>query len=177
MRIAPAALAKQPPFTLQPSPELRVGQRGQQPDHSQRDRTILNEVGHAIEDVVGIVIEPYDEAGHHLYAVALNLLDRFEQIVTQVLAFLCFSQALFDWSLYTQERTVEPGSSHPIEQLIVFREVDTGLGDEGERTAMTLLPRGKVRQQLLDVLFVADEVVVDDEDRPAPSGVAQRVQL
>ena len=75
MRIAPTALAKQPPFTLQPSPELRVRQRGQQPDHRQRNRTILNEVGHAIEDVVGIVIEPYDEPGHHLYAVALNLLD------------------------------------------------------------------------------------------------------
>src|SRR5437762_1115708 len=42
---------------------------------------------------------------------------------------------------------------------------------------MTLLPRGKVRQQFLDVFLIADEVVVDDEDGPSPSSVAQRVQL
>ena len=33
VRVVPPAFAKQPPFSAQPSPELRVRQRRQQPDH------------------------------------------------------------------------------------------------------------------------------------------------
>src|SRR2546422_6324784 len=45
------------------------------------------------------------------------------------------------------------------------------------RSVMTLLPRSKIGEQLLDILLVADEVVVHDKNCAPPSAVAQSVQL
>ena len=42
---------------------------------------------------------------------------------------------------------------------------------------MALRPVGQDREQSLDVALVADEVVVHDEDHPAPADPQERVQL
>ena len=97
--------------------------------------------------------------------------------MTEVLAFLCFLQARLDRRLDSQKRAVEPGLSHPIEQLIVLGKVYAGFSDKGERTVMTLLPRSQIGEQLLNILFVSDEVVVNDKHCAPPPALAQRVQF
>src|SRR6185295_3881450 len=94
-----------------------------------------------------------------------------------VLTLLRFHQACLDRRLNTQEGAIESGLPHPLEQLRVFGEVDAGFGDKGKGTFVPFLPLGQVRQKFLYVLFVTDEIVVDNEDRSAPSSVTQCIEL
>ncbi len=61
---------------------------------------------------------------------------------------------------------------------MVVRQVDRGLGDEGKGVAVDSHPGDQGRQ---DILFqhglVADEVVVDHEDRAPPAGVVDGFDL
>src|SRR5215813_13395650 len=43
--------------------------------------------------------------------------------------------------------------------------------------AILLLPLSEHRQKLAHILFVADEIVIDNKNRPAPSQVSQRIKL
>src|SRR5262249_21220727 len=52
-----------------------------------------------------------------------------------------------------------------------------GFGNERERAPVTLRPVGQGREQSLDVALVANKVIVNDENRPAPADPQQRVQL
>src|SRR5262249_21133716 len=46
-----------------------------------------------------------------------------------------------------------------------------------ERAPVTLRPFGQDREQPLDVALIADKVIVNDENRPAPADPKERVQL
>ena len=91
--------------------------------------------------------------------------------------FLVFSRALGVGGLDAQEHGVEPGLDHGIHQLAHAGEIDARLRVQSERIPPGLLPLGDHRQQLHRLALVADEVVVDQEDRAPPPQPVQGVEL
>src|ERR1043166_4646374 len=175
--IVPQTFPQQPPLLLQATPELRVGQGRQEADHRQRDGALADEVDLPLEDVFGVVVEADDEAAHPLHPGAWNLVYRFEQVAPRVLPLLPFLQALLDGRLDAEEDAAEVRAPHHVEQRVVFGQVDARLRDEGERATVRFRPFDEFGEESFDVAFVADEVVVNDEDEAAPAYRAQRVQF
>src|SRR5262245_58153886 len=64
-----------------------------------------------------------------------------------------------------------------VEQLVIVREIDRCLGREFERIGARLEPPCQVREKLLQRLLVADEIVVNELDHPAPPEAVKRVEL
>ena len=63
--------------------------------------------------------------------------------------------------------------AHQPQQLVVVGQIDRGFGRELERVSRALLPAFRSRQERLQSLLVADEIVVDEIDMAA---IAERVQ-
>src|SRR5262249_14180789 len=163
------ALKEQPPFAIEPTPELSVWQRRQQTDHRKRDRALPNKLDLPLEDVIRIVVEADDEAGHHFHAVALYLSDGVEKVAAHVLPLLGFLETRLDRRLDAEKDAAEMSAPHPVKQFIVLGEVHAGFGNKRERAPVTLRPVGQDREQSLDVALVADKVIINDENRPAPA--------
>src|ERR1700753_975070 len=87
-RVLARAFGEQASLALQATPELRVRQRRQESYHRERDGTLAYEPYLPLEDVFGVVVEAYDESGHHLHPVGLNLLHRVEHVAARVLPLL-----------------------------------------------------------------------------------------
>ena len=81
-----------------------------------------------------------------------------------VLELLGLAERLLVGALDADEGGDEVGLDHQLHQLGVVGQVDRGLGEEGQRIALPLLPGDHLAEHLLDRLLVADQVVVDDED-------------
>src|SRR5207302_8604776 len=80
-------------------------------------------------------------------------------------------------SLDPEEDGGESRLHHRLDQRRKRRQVDTRLGVELEGTAVFALPARDLGQELGRLAPVADEVVVDDEDRSAPTELVERVEL
>ena len=68
-------------LALQPIPQIRSLESGQQPDQRDRNPGFLDELDLGIERVVVVVIEPEDEAAQNHHPLLLNLADGREQVV------------------------------------------------------------------------------------------------
>src|SRR6266498_1495166 len=130
-----------------------------------------------LEDILGIVVEAYDETGHHLQAVALNLLDGIEQVAARILPLLGFLETGLDRGLDAEKDAAEARATHPVEQFLVLGEVHAGFRGKREWMSVALRPIGQFRQQFFDVALVTDEVVVNNENHPAPAQAEERVQF
>src|SRR5256714_11202745 len=177
VRVLAGAFRYQAALLLQTTPELRVRQRRQQSDHRERNGALAYEVDLPLEDVFRVVVEADDETGHHLHPVTLNLLYGVEHVAARVLPLLRLLEALDHGRLDAEEDAPEVRAPHQLKQPLVVGEVDARLREELEGPPVALLPGGEVWQQTLDVALVADEVVVNDEDRAAPARRAQRVEF
>src|SRR5262245_24158616 len=175
--IVPRALKEQSPFAIEPSPELSVGQRRQQTDHRKRNRALPNKLNLPLKDVIRIVVESDDEARHHFHTVALYLSDGVEKVAPRVLPLLSLLEARLDRGLDAEKDAAEARAPHSVKQFIVLGEIHAGFGNKRERAPVTLRPLGQDREQPLDVALVADKVIVNDENRPAPADPKERVQL
>ena len=76
-----------------------------------------------------------------------------------------------------EEHRFKAGLRHHPHHLVVGGEVHRGLSGEGEGIAPLDLPFLDRRQQQFGVAFVADEVVVHQEDGAAPAQVVEPLQL
>src|SRR5439155_2685631 len=113
----------------------------QQTDHCQRNRAIANEIDLSLEDVVGIVIKTDYETGHHFHSVALNLLNRFEQIAA-VLRLLGLFETFFHRRFDSEEHAAKASALHIRKQSIVFSKIHTRFGAQSARITVFLLPLG-----------------------------------
>jgi len=67
-------------------------------------------------------------------------------------------------ALDAHEHAVEVGVDHQPHELVIVRQIERGLGHKCQRITLGLLPGDQVPQNLLNLLLVADEIVIDDED-------------
>ena len=72
---------------------------------------------------------------------------------------------------------LKPAVDHLVHQLVVLGQAERGLGEEAEGIVPLLLPARHLRQERLDLPHVADEVVVDDEERASPPLLVEERQL
>ena len=141
-------------------------------------RAVLDEADLPVEDPVVVVVEAHDHAAPDLHAGLLDAVHLLQQGAAgaDVLELLRLAERLLVGALDADERGDEVGPDHQLHQLGVVGQVDRGLGEEGQRVVVPLLPGDHVAEHRLDRLLVADQVVVDDEDDRHP-GRADRVEL
>ena len=95
----------------------------------------------------------------------------------EVLQLARLLQRLCGRRLDAEEYGGESRLHHRFDQGGQRGQVDARLGVELERAAVLLLPPRDLRQQLGCLAPVADEVVVDHEDRSTPPELVQRIEL
>ena len=136
---------------LQPGPEIRSLECGQQPDQRHRNPGFLNEIDLGIERVVIVVIEPENEAAQNLHALPLDLAHSLEQVVViahvDVLRFLHLLESLRVGRLYSEEDGVETGLDHDIHQVVHSDEIDARFREQGKGVVALLLPFGDRREE------------------------------
>ncbi len=177
VRVVAVRLPEQAALPTQSFVQLRPFERGEEADHRDRDSGVTDERDLTVEDVFGVLVEADDEAARDLDAVGLDAANGIQEIELDVDGLVRPAEALERRGLDPEKHEVEPGLAHPRHQLVVGAEVDRSLGEELERVAVVELPALERSQRPLGESTVADEVVVDEEDRPAPSGRDQGVQL
>ena len=177
MRVVPERLPAQPVLPAQTFVQICSPERGQDADHRNRDSGLTDEGDLSIEDVVRILVEADDETARDLDAVRLDVADGLQQVELGVDGLVGAEEALDGRGLDPEEDEAEAGIAHRPHQLIIGAEVDRGLGEELERKAVVALPALEHRQRTLRQPAVADEIVVDEEDRPTPPCGKKGVQL
>ena len=165
------------PWRLQPLVQLRAGHGLQQADHRRDDPAFLDELDLPLKNRRRVAVEPDDEPALHLQPRALDAFHVGDQVAPLVLALVALGQARLLGRLDADEHLVEPRLDHQPHQLLIVGEIDGCLGVKRD-AAPAFLPLDQRRQQvLLERPLVADEIVVHEEDRPAPAEPAEAVQL
>ncbi len=99
------------------------------------------------------------------------------QVAALVLALIAFGQAVFVGRLDADKYCVEPGLHHKPKQFRIIGQVDGSLCAE-RHPGFAFAPFDQSRQHLsLDMLLVADKVVVHEEDALAPAERVEAIQL
>ena len=125
-----------------------------------------------------VAVKADDEAGADLHPVVLDLLHGGNHVAVDVVELVALLEALLAGGLDADEDVVESGMLHQHQQGRVVRQVDGGLGDEGEGVFVPFHPIDHCRQDFFfQGILVADEVVVHHEDRAPPAGVVDGVEL
>ena len=157
--------------------QARSRRRLQQPHHGRHDAALLDEIDLLLKDRGRIVVKADDEPALHLETGALEPLDALHQVAALVLGLAAFDQAVFVGRLDADKHRVEPGLRHEPEQLRIVGQVDGRFGVE-RHADLALAPFDQRRQHLgLDLLLVADKVVVHEKDALAPAQRIEAVQL
>jgi len=167
----------EPPFLLEPTPKLRVGQCGEKADHRERNCTLVNEIHLELENILRIAVETDDESRHNLHAVALDLVDGINKAPACVLTLLGLLQAFLDRRFNAEEYAAKSRILHHLKQRFVLSEIYTRLSNEGEGELIATRPFDKLGHQEPDVLFIPDKVVVDDKYEPSPTGAFKVIEF
>ncbi len=175
--IVAGAGAEDAAFAGEAAKELGSREGLEESHHGDGDAAFLNELDEAFEDVVAIGIEAEDEAAHDLDAGVLDAGDAGEQIAAGVLEFVGGGEAGFVRSFDAEEDGGEAGLLELAEEVGIVGEIDGGFGNEAEGAAVGLLPEGEGVKKSAGAGFVADEVVVDDEDGAAPAGGVELIEF
>src|SRR5688572_6435307 len=72
----------------QPTRELGVGQRVEQPDHGHRYGGSLDQLDHRVRDGSGLAVEAEDEPGRNEHAVVIEKMDVLDEVPSRVLLLL-----------------------------------------------------------------------------------------
>lgn len=113
----------------------------------------------------------------HFHTGALEGFDVGDHVAVAVLLLAAFREAGGIGRFDADENHVEAGIHHGAGKELVIGEVHGSLGAE-RKVAVTALPRGQRRKQFIaEGAFVADEVVIDEEDAVAPAGAIEVVEF
>ena len=124
-----------------------------------------------------IVVEPDDKTALYLETRTLELLDALHQIASFVLGLAAFSQTVFIGRLDADKYSIEPGLVHKSHQFWVISKIN-GSFRAKRHTNFPFTPFDQGGQHLgLDMLLVADKVVVYEEDVLAPAQCIETVQF
>src|SRR5271166_2476985 len=177
IQVVAGCLADQATLDVQPPEKLRAGNRLQQADHRRDYATFLDELDLPRKNRGRVTVESNNEPALHLQSRALNALYVSDQVALQVLTLVALGQARFIWCLDADKHFIEPRFDHQPHQILIVGQINRRLGEERSAPS-ALLPLDQRRQQLLlKRVFVADEIVVHEEDRPAPANPAETIQL
>ncbi len=167
----------QPSLTLQPLPQSRLRQRVQQSHHCRRHAGALDKFKLPLEDVALVAVKTHDESAHDFQPGALQRLHRGHEVAIPVLKFVTFLQRLDRGRFDAHENLFETGLDHQRAQFRVIGEIHGRLGEKTDTGPRAPPPFDQRVQQCLGLLFVADEIVVHDENHVFPPVPGQRVQL
>src|SRR6266403_3544871 len=117
-----------------------------------------------------------NKTSHDFHSVTLDPFYRVKQVAA-VLRLLSFLQAIFHRSLNAKKHPSEARLPHAFEQRFVVSQIYTGFSEEREGIVVPLLPIRQLRQQASNILFIADEVIVDDEHCAAPAEREQSIEF
>ena len=106
----------------------------------------------------------------------MDLFEHRSSQVGEVLDLFGLPQRRLVWRFDAHEHGRDIGVGHELHELVVFGEIDRGLGRERQRIAMRLLPGDDLAKHRLDGFLVADQIVVDDEHGVLARG-PQRLEL
>ncbi len=123
------------------------------------------------EDLSIVVIETDDHAGHYLDTSLLDSSHRLPHVGAQILGLLGFAQARRPRRLDPDEHRAEICRPQELEELFVLRDIEGDLGHQLERKPSTTLPFPERTQEFLGKPPIADEVVIDDEDRRSAESI------
>src|ERR1039457_7061328 len=150
----------------------------EQADHGGHDSAFLDEANLLVEDRGGIAVETDDEPAMHLEPGPLDTLHRGHQVAIPVRRLAALQMATLIGGFNTDKYLFETGPDHKFHEAGIVREIDRRFGGEVERILFSLHPFDYCRKNLsFQFTFVADEVVINKKDCPAPSTVIQAVQL
>ncbi len=112
-----------------------------------------------------VMVEAEDHARPYLRAGVLYAAHLVHHAVAaaHVLQLTRFAQRFGISALDADENGLDAGVDHEPHKLLVVGKVERGLGHEADRKAVDLLPGNDVFEKSFDRVFVADEIVVDNE--------------
>ncbi len=168
----------EPPGELEPIPQRRLRQRLQEVDGQHRDARDVDEILNTRLGVVGISVEPEDDAGRNLQSIVVERLDRFHHRHGDVLALAHRLERVglgrLDADKYPQERALP----HELENFGLLGDVERRLAGELQGIAVLFLPGEEMRQHVLGGFAIADEIVIDEiDDRRMPLLLAHGIEL
>ena len=158
-------------------PEAGVGQGLQHTHHRGGNAGAADKTHDAIAGTCFFTIETNDEAGHDPNAIGGDPIDGVFQRTAGVLVLAGQGEAGLIRGFDAQKHRLKAGFGHHLHHFVVGGQIDGGFGGEGEGEAALHLPILDGRQQQLGVALVADEVVIHQEDGPAPAQVIEGLQF
>lgn len=138
---------------------------------------LLDEVDLALKDVGGVAVEADDEAALDFEAGALDAFDVGNEVASDVLLFAAFGQRFLAGRFDADEDRFEAGVAHHFHEVGIIGEVDGGFGEEGHAAAGSLPVDEGGEEFPHEVVLVADEVVVDEEDFALPAKLLEVVKF
>ena len=138
----------------------------------------MNEIDLSIEDVLRVAIEADDESSLDLKPVILQSLYGLDQIAIGILVLAALPEAVLIGGLNSDKYAVETGICHQPHEVLVIGNPNGNLCKERKWIVPFLHPGYDGRKYLsLQLLFVADEVVVHYEDGIAPAEAVDGVHF
>jgi hypothetical protein len=131
----------------------------------------------ALEDGGLVGVEADDEAGLDLDAGGLDAAHVGEEVTAGVLAFIAGGEGFGIGGFDADEEGIEASLGEELEEVGVIGDVDRSLGAEGEGAGV-FLPLDEGGEEFgFEVVFVADEVIVDKKDGTIPAELAEAVEF
>ena len=131
----------------------------------------------ASADRLLLAVEADDEARGHEKTGGVEPVDALGDAAPRVLLLAHRDQRRGVGTFDADEDADEIGALHQHQELGIVGEIERGFGGELERIVVRFEPRCEFRQERLDGLLVADEVVVDEVDVAAIAEAIERVEL
>ena len=158
--------------------ELGAGRRLQQADHRRDDPALLDERDLLLEDGGGVAVEAHDKPTLNAEPGTLELLHVRQQIAAAVLALVTLGEAGVVGRLDADKDLGKPRLDH---QTSVSASSSARLMETSVLKGIPRLSLPPLDERREEILFkdglVADEVIVDEEDRPAATLGVERVEF
>ena len=167
----------QPVFTLEAIPQRRLRQRLQQIDRQQRNPGFVDKGEQRLAGLGLVGIQPHDDAGNDLHAVAVDGANAFQNRDHHVVVLLHRLQRIGIGRFDAAEDRDEERLAHLLQNLRALGDVERRLAGEPHDVTGLLLPLDQMRQQVERRLSVADEIVVDEIHRASHPALEQFVEL
>jgi len=123
------------------------------------------------------MVEADDESTLDFEASALEAFDVSDEVAVGILIFAAFGEAVDIGSFDADEEHGEACADHHLGELGVVGEVDGDLCDKGDGSTGLLPLDESGHEVIFRGGFVADEVVIDEEDGSSPAGVMEGIEF
>jgi hypothetical protein len=177
----PGGVAAQAAFAFQAIVEIRTFEHGEQSFHGHRDSGVLNKPDVGVKHRRRIAIQTEDKSAQNLEALCLEDVNGMERILRVVFAHVLFlfggEERGGSRGLNTHEDRSKPRLYHGLQDLVVFHEIHTGFGTQGEGIVACTLPGDQGTEQAQGIAPVADKVIIHEKYRAALPKIVQQSEF